>query len=440
MTSGNLMVRMAGPASLALLLMGLLALHGCSDSSAPAPEVMGEGEAEFEGSVDLDAATFVLQRLETPDPLGRALELVGQNLTVDADSAWVMIDVAVRNSSTETIGAPLRVDVGRFRPRNVTLLNADGEYPEPDEESPRWLPFYFDYSESLGDDGMLEPDETSAFRMWKFLVPDLESFSFVARARFELDPGAVLAGFLFEDHDRDGRYDPEEDDRLEMGWVTIQGPDDLDVTLQVDERGRYRLELEATGLYTVTADPGVDCPVLYTTPNPLEVLIVPDDEGNPQGFVHAHFGMVICPDDHPDWPPPEPAHLTRQDLDEVQGDDYDLYGMRLTGNILRMEVGYGGCQPRHPLRLLVSAHFRLPGDDDEEGKDGDDDPEELPTTWMVLQHDDLGEDCEAYFERRVAFHLGAVRRFVREEFGPGQRVRLVLVTPDGDRHPVVFGP
>jgi hypothetical protein len=428
----------------ALILTGFVFfVIGCSDSSAPDPAISGEGESLYEATVNPDDETFVLKRLDLDNPLGHFLELVGRNVVVVADSNLVQIDVAVRNAGEESIEAPLRIDIGRFQPPGVLIRNPDGENPPPERPWPGWLPFYFDYSATFGDDDLLAPDETSEFRTWEFTVPELTSFSFAATAHFMVGAEAILAGLLFEDHNRNGVFNPDTDEPLRFGMVTIQGPDDLNVTLYADVTGHYHLPLTATGLYTLTADPaidGLDCPVFFTTPNPLEVVITPDEEGNPQGFPHANFGMVICPDDDPNDPPPVPVILTDADADELQGDDYYLRELRLTGNILRFDVMYGGCQADHPLQLFVSTRFDYVEEDDEEDEGDDDKQDELPATWAVLQHDQMGEDCEALWQRDAAFHLRALRHYVDERFGPNQRVLVVLVTPDGDTHEVVFGP
>ena len=58
----------------------------------------------------------------------------------------------------------------------------------------------------------------------------------------------------------------------------------------VDEVGAFRFMVDDVGLYRLRLESLVDCPVCYTTPNPLEVLLTPGPDGRPESFGQAVFG------------------------------------------------------------------------------------------------------------------------------------------------------
>jgi hypothetical protein len=433
-----------------LLLVAALVLSSCSDSATVDSTATNEGEEDFTGTIDPGNETFVLKRIEGESGGQPSVELIGTNLTVVAESSLVKIEVALRNIGSEALVAPVFVDLGRFVPPGVELRNPDGEHPAPMSPLPReYLRYYYEYSDYLGGDDLLEPGEASEYRTWEFMVPDLTSFSFAAAVRArglpEVEP--AITGLVYADHDRNGRFDPGTDEPFAHAFVTVHEPDGTEKTTTSDATGYYRFLLDQTGLHTLRADPGVDCPVLFTTPNPLEVLVVPDADGGPQPYGHADFGLVICPDDDEPWGPPVPIILTGEpDPADLQGDAFDLRALNLRGNTLLTAVGFSGCQPDHPLQLFVSDRFEWPIDDGGAGErvgdpaGGDDPPPELPTTWAVLQFDDLEEMCEAYWDNRVAFDLQPLRRLADERFGPEQLIRIVLILPGGETKEVVLGP
>ncbi len=166
--------------------------------------------------------------------------------------------------------------------------------------------------------------------------------------------------------------------------------------------GGYALPVTASGLYTLTlrlfpsitpTDPagGDDgfAPVEFTTPNPLEVLLVPGPDGPPLSFLDAHFGVISGPGGQ--YPPVLPAPVP---LDSLGGDHYAYLAGRLEGPILWLRVGYSGCQPEHPLQL-----FWEPGPQ----------ASPLPHVNLALVHDGLGEMCDAYWERGAGFDLTPLR-------------------------------
>ncbi|MCL1594332.1 MAG: hypothetical protein M3132_08285, partial [Actinomycetia bacterium] len=265
----------------------------------------------------------------------------------------------------------------------------------------------FDYSDLLGDDGVLDPDESSQARSWIFHDPGLGSFSFVAEAEFGMEPDRpVISGMLFSDDNRNGVRDEGEGPYF-AGGVTVQFPDGSSVHAGPDERGIYRVRVIEPGLHRVVFSSMLACPACYcvTTPNPLDVLLTPGPDGEPQSLEQADFGIYPGPCWDP--PPPIPSEVVLTDLspDEIDQDFYHLISAQLDGESFSIRVGYSGCSPDHPFTLYAGRRFM----------------ESMPVqTWMLLAHDDRDEFCLAYFEETLTFDLGPIQDAHIEDYGaPG---------------------
>jgi len=394
-----------------------LALSGCSDSSTPPATPGGDQGSELvAGELEPGAQTFVLRRIETPVP-GFApirVALIGGNLSVDPIMETVSLDVAVRNDGQEPLHAPARIWLSDFVPPAVTVLNADF-YPGPPDTNPAVTPpppprWGFDYTELLGGDQVLAPGETSEAKTWTFQVPGLTGFSFRARPEFGMVPDLPrIAGRVFLDRNRDGVPQPDEPPFM-CGPIHATGPDGFEMTAIPDRSGRYAIPVELPGLYTLTlrvippndrtqplhdgeddddADNRDWTPPSFTTPNPLQVLLAPGPDGRPQSFLEAHFGLFIPTGGG--YPPVLPSPVP---LDSLGGDHYQYLQGRLRANLLVLGIGYSGCQPEHPLALYFAPGPQM---------------SPLPHFDLVLVHDGLGEMCDAWWERRVAFDLTPLR-------------------------------
>jgi hypothetical protein len=420
----------AVPFCLALALVLALNLAGCSDdATTPSSSGASVGSSLLAGSID-PSGTFLLEAVSDTVPVGQEpvqIQLLGRNLAVDPDSAMVSLEVAIQNLGGLPLHAPAQVWVGDFVPPSVWVANADimplasplsgsleGPPVRPEDQAdppPYW--YGFDYSELLGEDGILEPREISGYKTWVFRMDELQPFSFAVRAEFGLTPDRPqLGGLVFEDLNRNGRHDPEEPP-LPGRIVSIDPPEGDPLTVHVGVDGRYAMPVELPGLYRLqlflldmgpTTSP---IPVEFTTPNPLEVLLVPGPDGVPLSYLDANFGVFF-------GPPPDSLPrviLTPQPPQELQSAPYLLARGRLDGNILRLRVGYSGCQPDHPFRLFMAGGFM----------------ESAPVQAnLVLVHDDLGEECDAAFERSLSFQLGPIRRAYTVTYGDSGPIRLNL--------------
>lgn len=427
-------------ASALLLLILCLAslLSGCSESTGPTTSTSPQGGAHIEGNLDPGDGTFVLETQADPMPDGREgvpVELIGSNLRVNAAEEVVAIDVAIRNITPRLLYAPASVLLNDFVPPDVSVLNADFVCLPADSVDPNvWFPYPcgygFDYSELLGGDGVLEPDEVSEVKTWEFQVPGLGGFSFNAWATFGLFPDLpLIAGFGFEDLNANGVPEPGEPHNI-RGEVTMQTPSGLFVFTMLGEDGAYAFPVEESGLYTLTLFPHLPphhphhSPPVFTTPNPLQVLLPPDENGLPVSFLEAHFGLNW----EGTWPPgPPPVILVDVLPDPQHPAPYDLLEIVLRGDILMLEVGFSGCQPAHPFDLFMVGAFM----------------ESLPVRAnLVLMHDDLGEMCDRYMMRELLFHLGPIREAYLEAYGEPGTVILMLRDFNGDVHEIEyeFGP
>lgn len=390
------------PALVPLAALALLGA-GCSGTDHPATGELPDGAAVVNGQYLAGSGEFVLQRIDAPVP-GYAplrIDLIGSDLQVDVEEETISLDVALRNQGESPLYAPATVWLAEFAPPGVTVENADVVEALPDLPTFKADPpdtvigparWGFDYSEKLGGDPVLEPGETSQGKTWRFHVPGLTGFSFRAWAQFGLVPNRPrLAGLGFRDRNRNGVFDGD-DSPHPSGMVTITAPDGTILVAHCGQDGRYAVPVAQAGLYRLLYDPLVRCRCLvdYTTPNPLQVVLPPGPDGRPVSYLHADFGFAAQLDDSIPLPVFFPGPL-----DSVKGDFYSYLEGRLDGYVLRLRVGFSGCGPDHPFTVywqwspVPIASL-------------------VPVALLALSHDDLGEMCDAYWERDLAFDLSPV--------------------------------
>jgi len=180
---------------------------------------------------------------------------------------------------------PAIVWVSEFIPPTVQVINAN--LPLPGPILTRWG---FDYSRLLGPDHLLAPGMQSEPYRWRFHDPGIEAFSFAAQVEASLEPpAAVISGGVFEDLNGNGIRERNEPPWLACA-VHLTEPDGTTQLAVCDEVGGFRFIVDEVGLYRVRLESLVDCPVCYTTPNPLEVLLTPGPDGRPESFGQAVFG------------------------------------------------------------------------------------------------------------------------------------------------------
>jgi hypothetical protein len=403
------------------------ALFGCSETPGPPLGDSGDGLGDFQGQIDPGSESMVFKTLDVPiaDGVPIRVQLVGRFVRCRDDARCapvpdgVALVVAVRNIDYRTLYAPGEIILSDFNPAST--------YPYPG--SPDWTTCPFDsipdaanialldciygfaYSDLLGPDGALTPGETSGEKLWIFTNPGGGSFSFAARARFALGQDApVIAGRFFSDDNENGIRDPDEGP-FGGGSVQVSGPG-IEQTVQVGEDASYSVRVKEQGLYTLLAiaPPTFGfAPVKFTTPNPLEVLIV-----NNESFLHADFGLAN------DFFGPYPPVLFSETGDSLRMDAYHLQGVRLAGHILFLDVAFSGCGPDHPLQLFMVGGFM----------------ESFPVqARLVLSHNDGGELCHAYWQRELGFDVSPILRR-----NNGGTVILRFVDWHGETHSFELSP
>lgn len=413
--------------TLLISLFGALVwASGCSDdTAAPAPGQVIAAGADVNGQFDPTTQTFKLEVLTEPPPgyVVVPIELLGSNLVIDVEDETVSLDVAMRNNSDLPLYAPAVVWLGQFLPADVTVVNPDITIAHDAGVLPPPFPFGFDYSDELGEDGVLSGGETSTAKTWTFHVPGLTSFAFGARVSFGAAPERPrIAGTGFLDQNRDGVLGPEEFGH--PGWVSIQRPDGSTAIAETDDDGTFAFPVSVVGLYRVSYVPrnlwDCICPVIFTTPNPLTVVLPPDEAGLPVSFLDANFGFILG---DPVDPLPEVV-FSPLPVDSLQGDFYQLLEAELRDLTLVLRVGYSGCGSEHPFTLYMSDGFM------------ESNPVQVN---LVLNHDDLGEMCAAHFQKTLSINVGPILARFNDEYGGMGPVQLNLIDHFGQVHVFTLG-
>ena len=407
----------------------LFFVSGCGDDPSGTTPDDGDVNVAFGGS--FEDGDVVLERIVGETPEGPvAIDLVARAVRVVGEV--VEVDVAMRNESRRPIGIPALVFIGDFTPPTVRVTNSDNQLVDggPGSLPPAGpYPDWFDYSASFGDDQVLTPGEPSSPRTWRFEVPGAVSFAFGAEAQLSLTlDGPTISGRVFDDRDADGDYG---DDELPFGagMVQVQASNGEMQRARVDSAGRWRVALRRAGLYDVryllppVASP---VPMCVTTPNPLEVIITADENGEPNSFTDADFGVHSGPDCGDPPPLRDAVILTSQPPDSIESDPYSLINARViaspgapdgqTTYFVEVTVGFSGCGPDHPVVAYAGDDFM------------DTNP---PSTWLRLAHDDRGELCEAWFEEMRLFDLTPLVREYRSIYGDEVDFTMELTGPDG---------
>jgi hypothetical protein len=409
----------------ALLLLSAVSFFGlaCSDNGDPGNS--GDGSRDFQGTIDPSAGTFVLESIDstTVDGVRIRVDLIGSNLEVDPDSSVVALDVRIRNSGNVPLYAPGEIGVERIEPPTVWPINADRSDCLPCMRILPCCTYAFDYSNLLGDDSILSPNETSGAKRWRFNDPGLHAFSFLATAKFGLGPDRPrIEGTVFADKNANGHRD-EGEPGAGGGHIVVNGPDTDSLIVQVPPDGHYAFPVTEGGLYSLLAvPPPTFAPVHATTPNPLQVLLPPGES-----YLHADFGFA---NDQP--PPPgdvRPIGFWEGPPDSLPHDPYGLKDVHLEGTILVIRVGFSGCSPDQPFALFMLDGFELlrcypcP-----------------PRAHVVLSHDSRNEMCEAYFERSLRYDLAPILARFKQLYGHEEQIEVLYHDAQGEIHSFFIGP
>jgi len=396
---------------------------GCTDSVEPDDAGPEDAYGDFEGLVDPGGA-ITLKQIEGVSVTGVPvrIDLIGRFVR-DRTVGDLALAVAIRNADERTLFPPAELSLSHFRPSSVS----------PEAGNPDWVMcpsdsldppvsfdclYGYDYSQLLGSRDGLAPGDTSMERLMVFQNPSAVSFSFNVHARFGLEPDRPrISGLFFSDENRNGFRDPGEVP-FGGGSVKVVGPGIRDLLLPVDGDGRYSVAVREPGLYSLWAyPPPTFAPVEPTTSNPLEVVLVPGPDGTVQSFLHADFGWVNSF--------MNPPVRFVESTDSLKMGDYAVLRADLLDKTLQMQVGFSGCSPDHPFHLYMVGGFM----------------ESFPVrARLVLEHDDRGELCDAYWERDLAFDLTPILAAHFRQYGQPGMVITILETPSGDALTFELGP
>ena len=386
----------------------------------------GPGRVGTEGVFDPTEQSFVLKTIDLPPPWDGPplqIQLIGSNLEVSASDETVSLDVAIRNLNGRPLYAPGLVWVEGFVPPEVSILNPDITLVppaiSPADTFAYWVRYGLDYSELLGDDGVLEHEEVSAPKTWIFHDPGLASFTFQGWAEFSPQPDrSRIAGICFVDLNLNGQPDPGEPP-LQGAFVTALLPDGNFARAAVNLDGHYSLPVESAGLYEVECGIAFGLPPLppWTTPNPRTVLLTPGPDGVPNSFLEAHFGMAR------DYPPPAvPAiQFTDAPPDSLHHAPWQFIDGFVERDLLHMHVGFSGCQPEHPFSLWMTGGFM----------------ESEPVRARIVLVNELEEDCDAWFESDLMFDLAPLRDRYLAAYGQGELI-LSMPSLDGSTNEILW--
>jgi len=387
-------------------LLLVLCLISCSDSTDPVTTTGNLSEIQGEGTINPGTSTFLLNTFANNPPGGgpsENVQLIGSNLVVDPNSGMVTIDVAIGNQNNGPLFAPAVVWLSDFIPASLLVLNADLVFESigPDLHGPLGdIHYGFDYTELFGDDGILGPQEVSEAKTWRFSSIDGSSFSFAAAIEFGMVPDLPrIAGYCWFDENRNGFPEPNEP-QLQYGLVNVSFPNGQIAEAMVGPDGRYSLPVEDAGLYTLHFDPMIDtfAALGFSTPNPREVLLTSDVDGQTNSFLEGNFGMFT------DVPLMQAIQFSNQTPEFLQVGSFQLLEAQLESPVsLMVKVGFSGCGPDEAFSLFMSGDFM----------------ESFPPQANIVLRKDWESDCDAVWQQQIRYDLGPLLYRYMAGYGPG---------------------
>jgi len=262
-----------------LIMVGLLAvLPSCSDNPTDAP-ISADNQAT--GHIDPNQSGGVLLGRVTTGLSPATVEVWAQNLTVESDEI-VSFDAVIVNKCRCPIEAPIHFVVTRVIPDAVQVENEDMEGPDGP---------IFDFSDDIGDDGVLGPLEASDPVKMQFRWPEPMAFAIGFRVEAGPPNGGTVSGVVFNDLNGDGMRGSAEPG-IPGVLVTLKPSvrENLYRT-RTDINGRYLFPDLTADVYQVAAHADPNTSMRPTTPNPLVVTLVELDDGTVSDFEHADFGF-----------------------------------------------------------------------------------------------------------------------------------------------------
>jgi hypothetical protein len=284
--------------TLCVLLLALA--FSCGEPPTGVKDDPGGG---MSGSGDIDpgaTGSFLLGTVSDSLFAAGYIEVWASNVMLDSSLGIVTFDISLTNFTEWPIVPAIHFVITSISPPDIAVLDFDGETRDR-------LPYY-DFSDMLGPDDVLDIGETTGPVKVKFHVARPRSFSIGFRIDLHPVPqGAKIAGVVFRDMNKNGVRDrclvcdPAQANlcnRCEPGipGITVSVPrhlsDGTQVTLitRTDQNGRYMFAGFGQGVYKVSVHPP-DGRWEITSSNPLLVTLVEGPDGIVHDFYGANFGL-----------------------------------------------------------------------------------------------------------------------------------------------------
>jgi hypothetical protein len=274
-----------------LIIVGLLlALASCSDSPTEAPT---STPTQGTGHIDPDQSGEVLLGTVTAGLPPALVEVWAQNLTVESGDL-VSFDAVIINKCRCPIAAPIHFVITSVAPDVVQVENADMEGPDGP---------VFDFSDDIGDDGILGPLEPSEPVKMRFRWPEPMAFAIGFRVDAGPPSGGSVSGIVFNDLDGDGVRGSLEPGI--PGIIVELRPSVREILYRArtDHNGHYVFRDLTADVYRAEAQADPNIKMRPTTPSQLIVTLVELPDGTVSDFDGADFGFIV------ESPPPPGAAI-----------------------------------------------------------------------------------------------------------------------------------
>jgi hypothetical protein len=264
-----------------LIIVGLLlVIPSCSDGPTDVPV---SPDTQATGYINPDQTGRVLLGTVATSLSSAMVEVWAQNLTVESDEI-VSFDAVIVNKCRCPIEAPIHFVITSVTPDVVQVENADIQGPDGP---------IFDFSDDIGDDGILEPLEESEPVKMQFRWPEPMAFAIGFRVDAGPPSGGSISGIVFNDLNGDGVRGS-----LEPGipGITVElrpSAREILYTAQTDFNGHYVFPDLTADVYRAEAQANPHIQMQPTTPNPLLVTLVGLPDGTVSSFEDADFGFLV---------------------------------------------------------------------------------------------------------------------------------------------------
>ena len=274
-----------------VLLVSAVLVFSCSQQPTAIEGEPGGGGLSGKGEIDPGAGgSFLLGAVSDSAFAAGYIDVWAMDVAYDSVSGIVSFDVELVNNTEHEIPAPIHFVITEIIPWNIAVMEFDGTTGDG-------FPYY-DFSDKLGGDGVLEQGERSGRVTMKFHTARPRSFAIGFRIDLGPPPGGgLIAGVVYRDDNRNGKRDicsrPCEPG-IQGITVALEKPlsggDRALLLTRTDANGGYRFGGLDAGAYKVFVEPRPDMWII-TSANPLLVTLVEGPGGVVQDFREANFGL-----------------------------------------------------------------------------------------------------------------------------------------------------